>query len=177
MFPKNREGRERARARERKREREEWKGNTQDIWMCLRTTREGKLVHFRINPDKLQICNYMGFRACLLTIHSGILWLLVYRDYSPWWSWCLIYILCLIAYSHGVREWARERERETESPLLFGKPRRKEWEEWLKVHKKKGGKTRTLIKYLQHVLKLSSRLVFIVLRFHVSVCSQFVVFQ
>ena len=43
-----------------------------NIWMCLRTTREGKLVHFRINPDKLQICNYTGFRACLLQIHSGI---------------------------------------------------------------------------------------------------------
>lgn len=47
-------------------------GNMLDIWMCLRTTREGKLVHFRINPDKLQICNYTGFRACLLPIHSGI---------------------------------------------------------------------------------------------------------
>lgn len=47
-------------------------GNRLDIWMCLRTTREGKLVHFRIKPDKLQICNYTGFRACLLPIHSGI---------------------------------------------------------------------------------------------------------
>lgn len=47
-------------------------GNMLDIWMCLRTTREGKLAHFRINPDKLQICNYTGFRACLLPIHSGI---------------------------------------------------------------------------------------------------------
>lgn len=145
--------------------------------MCLRTTKEGKLVHFRINPDKLQICNYTGFRACLLTIHSGILWLLVYGDSAPWWSRCRIYILCLITYSQGARERVSERERRRESPLLFGRARRKEWEEWLKVHKKKGGKTRTLIKYLQHVLKLSSRLVFIVLRFHVSVCSQFVVFQ
>lgn len=63
--------------REREREKRERKGrsrngNMLDIWMCLRTTREGKLVHFRINPDKLQICNYTGFRACLLPIHSGI---------------------------------------------------------------------------------------------------------
>lgn len=56
---------ERARGRSRN-------GNMLDIWMCLRTTREGKLVHFRIKPDKLQICNYTGFRACLLPIHSGI---------------------------------------------------------------------------------------------------------
>lgn len=38
---------------------------TENIWMWLRTTREGKLMHFRINPDKLQICNYTGFRGCL----------------------------------------------------------------------------------------------------------------
>lgn len=59
--------------RQRERERES-RGRSRNgtIWMYLRTTREGKLVHFRINPDKLQICNYTGFRACLLQIHSGI---------------------------------------------------------------------------------------------------------
>lgn len=138
--------------------------------MCLRTTKEGKLVHFRIKPDKLQICNYTGFRACLLTIHSGILWL------------CLLVLvvehleICCRMESlpnlHSMLDRLQPR-RERDPRHLADQERA----EWLKVHKKKGGKTRTLIKYLQHVLKLSSRLVFIVLRFLVSVCSQFVVFQ